>query len=132
MVTAAAAPDTAINSRRLISTLGARLRRPPPPSHAGLGRPLRVVGEGERGAIARHSREFVSRAYAHVDHGDPHSITSSARARRVGGIVRPSAFAVLRLIVSSYRVACSTGRSEGLKPLRIRSTKVAARRVSAA
>src|SRR5215204_3102317 len=51
-----------------------------------------------------------------------HSITSSARARRVGGIVRPSALAVLRLIVSSYRVACSTGRSEGLSPLRILST----------
>src|SRR5829696_6581155 len=51
-----------------------------------------------------------------------YSITSSARARRVGGIVRPSALAVLRLIVSSYRVACSTGRSEGLSPLRILST----------
>src|SRR5215217_4985490 len=32
----------------------------------------------------------------------PHSITSSARARSVGGTSRPSALAVLRLIASSY------------------------------
>src|SRR6476646_8701125 len=40
-----------------------------------------------------------------------HSITSSARARIVGGIARPSALAVLRLATSSNRVGCSTGRS---------------------
>ena len=51
-----------------------------------------------------------------------HSITSSARARRVGGMVRPSACAVLRLIASSYLEACSTGKSAGLAPFRIRST----------
>src|SRR5215813_7714669 len=33
-----------------------------------------------------------------------HSITSSARASRVGGRVRPSAFAALRLMTSSYLV----------------------------
>ena len=60
-----------------------------------------------------------------------YSITSSARARRFGGMVRPSAVAVFRLIDSSYRVACSTGRSAGFSPLRIRSTEVAARRVRA-
>ena len=38
------------------------------------------------------------------------------------GIVSPSAFAVLRLITSSNLVGCSTGRSAGLAPLRIRST----------
>src|SRR6516164_7047020 len=48
-----------------------------------------------------------------------HSITSSARASTIGGIVRPSARAVLRLIVSSYFEACSTGRSAGFAPLRI-------------
>ena len=52
----------------------------------------------------------------------PHSITSSARARRVGGIVMPRALAVFRLIVSSNRVACSTGRSPGFSPFKIRST----------
>ena len=35
----------------------------------------------------------------------PHSITSSARARSVGGIVRPRAFAVLRLMISSNLLA---------------------------
>src|SRR5215208_2502821 len=45
----------------------------------------------------------------------PHSITSSARARSVGGIVRPRDLAVLRLIVSSNRDACSTGRSAGFR-----------------
>src|SRR5258708_6072486 len=48
-----------------------------------------------------------------------YSITSSARASNEGGTVRPSALAVLRLITSSYLVGCSTGRSEGLVPLRI-------------
>src|SRR5262245_25288067 len=57
----------------------------------------------------------------------PHSITSSARASTVGGIVRPSAFAVLRLMTSSNLVGCSTGRVAGLAPLRILSTYVAAR-----
>src|SRR6516164_2868520 len=49
----------------------------------------------------------------------PHSMTSSARARIDWGIVRPSALAVLRLTTSSNLVACSTGRSAGLAPLRI-------------
>src|SRR5262252_4962444 len=49
----------------------------------------------------------------------PHSMTSSARARIDGGTVRPSAFAILRLITSSNVVGCCTGRSAGLAPLRI-------------
>jgi hypothetical protein len=52
----------------------------------------------------------------------PHSITSSARARSVGGIVRPRARAVLRLMTSSNLVGSCTGRSAGLAPLRMRST----------
>src|SRR6267378_5119289 len=51
-----------------------------------------------------------------------YSITSSARASREGGIVRPSALAVLRLMTSSNRVDCATGRSAGLAPLRMRPT----------
>src|SRR6185503_17301119 len=51
-----------------------------------------------------------------------HSITSSARASSVGGTVRPSAFAVLRLMISSYFVGACTGRSAGFSPLRMRST----------
>ena len=44
-----------------------------------------------------------------------HSITSSARASTDGGIVRPSALAVLRLITSSYLVGVCT--SERIKML---------------
>ena len=58
------------------------------------------------------------------DEGAPvhYSITSSARASTEGGIVRPRAFAVLRLITNSNFVGCSMGRSAGLAPLRILST----------
>src|SRR6478752_10677051 len=52
----------------------------------------------------------------------PYSMTSSARASSVGGISRPSALAVLRLITSSYFVGACTGRSEGFPPRRMRST----------
>ena len=51
-----------------------------------------------------------------------HSITSSARASSVGGMSKPSAFAVLRLITNSYLVGACTGRSAGFSPLRMRST----------
>ena len=48
-----------------------------------------------------------------------YSITSSARARTDGGMVRPSALAVLRFTASSNFVGCKTGKSLGLAPLRI-------------
>src|SRR5262249_52661314 len=51
-----------------------------------------------------------------------HWITSSARASTAGGMVRPRAFAVLRLITSSNFVGCSTGRSAGLAPFKTLST----------
>jgi hypothetical protein len=47
-----------------------------------------------------------------------YSITSSARASSLSGIVRPSDLAVLTLITNSNLVDCSTGRSAGLAPLR--------------
>jgi hypothetical protein len=48
-----------------------------------------------------------------------YSITSSARARSVGGTSMPSARAVGRLMTNSNLVDCTTGRSAGLAPLRI-------------
>jgi hypothetical protein len=54
--------------------------------------------------------------------GALYSITSSARASSEGGTVRPSAFAVLRLITSSNLVGACTGSSPGLAPRRMRST----------
>src|SRR5262249_28330159 len=53
-------------------------------------------------------------------------IISSARASTEGGIVRPSALTVLRLMTSSNLVGCSMGRSVGLAPLRMRTTNTAA------
>jgi len=52
----------------------------------------------------------------------PHSITSSARPSTIEGMVRPSAFAVTKLMTSSNLVGCSTGRSLGFAPRRILST----------
>jgi hypothetical protein len=51
-----------------------------------------------------------------------YSITSSAVASSVGGMVSPSALAVARLIAVSNLVGACTGRSAGFEPRRIRST----------
>src|SRR5215475_6747360 len=61
-----------------------------------------------------------------------YSITSSARASSVGGISRPSAFAVLRLITNWNLVGCTTGISAGLVPLRMRPTLIPALRYASA
>jgi hypothetical protein len=45
---------------------------------------------------------------------DTYSITSSARPSSVIGKVRPSALAVVMLMISSIRVASCTGRRAGL------------------
>ena len=49
-----------------------------------------------------------------------YSMTSSAVASSVGGTVRPSALAVLRLIASSNFVGCTTGKSAGFSPFKMR------------
>src|SRR6516165_4597029 len=49
-----------------------------------------------------------------------HSITSSAMASSDGGTVRPNIRAVSALMTSSNFVACTTGKSAGFSPLRIR------------
>src|ERR1700730_8444087 len=51
--------------------------------------------------------------------GCGHLMTSSARSRIAGGIVRPIAWAVFRLMTSRNFAGCWTGRSAGLAPLRI-------------
>jgi hypothetical protein len=57
-----------------------------------------------------------------------YSITSSARAKRIGETVSPIALAVLRFITNSILVGCSTGISPALTPRSILSTRSAARR----
>src|SRR5262249_55439374 len=79
----------------------------------------------ERPKKRRHGRRGAQQRY---ELAASHSITSSARARNVSGMVSPIAFAVLRLTNSSNLVGCSTGRSAGFAPCRILSTSDAARR----
>jgi hypothetical protein len=57
----------------------------------------------------------------------PYWMTSFAWNRNVGGRVKPSALAVLRLTINSNLWARSTGKSAGLAPFRILSTKTAER-----
>src|SRR5262245_40111928 len=72
---------------------------------------------------ARRKRPRGRRAAKKGDEVAPlHSITSSARARSVGGTSRPSVLAVVRLMTNSKLVACTTGRSAALAPLRMRPT----------
>src|SRR6266511_3247631 len=54
-----------------------------------------------------------------------HSITASTRSKNASGIVRPMAFAVLRLIASSNLVGCSMGKSLGCLPCKILCTNLA-------
>src|SRR5262245_19224392 len=49
-----------------------------------------------------------------------HSITSSAVASSLSGTVRPSILAVEALITSSNLLDCTTGKSAGFAPLRMR------------
>jgi hypothetical protein len=80
------------------------------------------AGPQEEGAPARPDDRFQrpEDLAALVAHG--YWITWSARSSSDCGIVRPSAFAVLRLMNSSNLVGRSTGRSAGFAPLRILST----------
>src|SRR5262249_14371923 len=71
---------------------------------------------------ARRKRPCSCAAEQRDEFAPLHSITSSARASNVGGTVRPSAFAVLRLSTKSYLMGACTGRAVGLSPLRMRST----------
>ena len=71
------------------------------PIRSGLASPRKrryFIGEAKR-------RDFIGEAkrrdVPNGDIGQFHSMTSSAIASRVGGMVRPSAFAVFRLMTSS-------------------------------
>jgi hypothetical protein len=67
------------------------------------------------GGPVRDMKRLMRRSKQH-----PYSITSSAVVSSDGGMVRPSVFAVFRLMTNSNFVGCTTGRSTGFSPLRIR------------
>src|SRR5262249_21886656 len=79
--------------------------------HADLPGLLRARRERPRGRRTAEQRDERSAL---------HSITSSALARRVAGMVIPMTLAVLRLMTSSNLVGCKIGRSAGFSPLRTR------------
>src|SRR5262249_23013912 len=51
-----------------------------------------------------------------------HSMISVAKTSRCSGILSPSASAVFLLMTRSKTIGCSTGRSAGLAPFKMRST----------
>src|SRR5262249_15935851 len=76
--------------------------------HRGLLRAGRERPPDRRAAEKRYKRASL------------HSITSSARASSVAGIVMPKLFAVCRLMTNSNFVGSWTGISAGFSPLRMR------------
>jgi hypothetical protein len=88
--------------------------------------------EGVYPRCAQNLNWHISNLTLVTRHSPLHLITFSPRMRTSGGIVRPRALAVFKLIARSNFVGCSTGRSAGLTPFRILSTSRAASRPSAA
>jgi hypothetical protein len=93
------------------SAMRMSVRVKPGPRGVSATRPLR----GRKRNSKRHSMMSQS---CQQRSSTAHSIISSAATSRPGGTVRPSAFAVLRLITVSYLVSTCTGRSAGLAPRR--------------
>src|SRR5215208_8125078 len=92
---------------------------PPPHEHLPRERTLLSMPVKHERACYAIGRHFSFRFHSYPSVGRvAHSITSSARARSVGGIVMPRAVAVLKLMISSNFVGCSTGKSAGFSPLR--------------
>src|SRR5262245_16233641 len=78
----------------------------------GRSRAQESDGRQPRGLLrARRKRPRGRSAEEGDELAAPHSITLSARTRIESGTVRPSAFAVLRLMTNSNLIGCSTGRS---------------------
>src|SRR5262249_9608178 len=76
---------------------------------------LRPRRQRPRGRCTTNKRDEL--AALHLWH---HSITSSGRARSAGCTTSPSNRAACRLMTSSNLIACTTGKSAGLAPLRMR------------
>ena len=84
---------------------------------------------GSAAAPAARCRKFRRGSFIlHLPIASHHSITSSARASNRGGMVSPSALAVIRLMTRSNLVGCSTGKSAGFAPRKTLSTYSAPRR----
>src|SRR5262245_7144302 len=88
--------------------------------HADASHPLgllRARRERQRGRRAAEQRDELAAFHLCVQ-----SITSSASASSLSGMWRPRVLAVVRLMMSSNLLGCSTGISPGFVPRRILST----------
>ena len=105
--------------------LGERLTEAPLLIRVALGIRHQHADASQPVALLRARRERPSSSRATEQRDDltaaAHSITSSARASSNGGTSRPSALAVFRLMTNSKRDDCTTGRSAGFSPLRMRA-----------
>src|SRR5262249_35679558 len=82
--------------------------------HADQPHPVRLLR-------TRRKRPRNRRAAEHRDERAPfHSTTSSAATSSFSGTVRPSILAVEALMTSSNLLDCTTGKSAGFAPLRMR------------
>src|SRR5262249_15002609 len=90
---------------------GAVHKHADPPHPLGL---LRACRERPRSRRAAKQRDELA--------PPNHSMTSSASASSLSGTVSPSILAVEALMTSSNLLACSTGKSAGFAPLRMRPT----------
>src|SRR5262249_52138440 len=101
-------PDCRINRLAMVTHAASGratfLHRPLATRSGGIGRKTQSDIDPVSGRLRRNERAAS------------HSITSSARARSVGGMSRASAFALLRLITNSYLVGSWIGRSVGFSP----------------
>ena len=105
-----------MTSRRLVVTA----QDCPVPKGAGL---FLRLGDGRGVAPVRltaTSRLPVGRYKGQQRARSGHSTMLSARSRKGSGTVRLIALAVFRLMESSNFVGCSTGRSPGFAPARMR------------
>src|SRR5262245_28104985 len=87
------------------------------------GRPLRLLrasGQWPRRRTAEQCHELAPSHHSITSSARASRFASSARASRFGGISKPSMRAVWALMTSSNLADCSTGRSAGLAPLRMR------------
>src|SRR5690242_16584100 len=69
-----------------------------------------------------YTGQFLNVACCLLPDAHFHLITLFARSRTRFGIIRPICFAAFRLTMNSNLVACCTGKSTGLAPLKILST----------
>jgi hypothetical protein len=105
---------------------GAQQRNKEGRSLAHLGTPWSKTKLRSQSLERRSYPPLERRSYPRSRHDTrrrPHRAARRAAAgppSKVGGISRPSVFAVLRLITNSNLVGCMTGRSAGFAPLRMR------------